>query len=116
MKIKKLMHINELAQDFLKSPRISRNGDRLYITYDYEMDSGKYSEKSICFENVKNYRHVSEQNTTADMIEAYNSIGEVVDSDWIGHELLSQGFKHYIIYFDDYGTQEIIADNFRLVE
>lgn len=116
MEIYILKKINELAQDFLKSPRVMEKNDGLLLTYDYEMDTGEYSEKSIYFENMKGYRHVSESNIKVDMIKAYNAIGEVVDSEWLSNELRSQSFKHYIIYFDEYGAYEIIAKEFQCSE
>jgi hypothetical protein len=109
-----LINIEGLAQNFLKAPRVSRNSTSLSIVYDYEMDSGAYGEKNISFEDVKDYRQVVESSVTPDMMKAYNSIGEVADSSWLDHEMKSQGYKHYIIYFDEYGAYEILAKKFQL--
>lgn len=114
MDILKLVDIKDLAQNFLRAPRISKIDDGLFITYDYEMDTGEYGEKSIIFENALDFRHISESDITPDMIKAYNSIGVVVNSDWINDRLIAETHKHYIIYFDEYGAYEIIAKNFKL--
>ena len=115
MKILVLAKIDELAQDFLKAPRIEkRNETRLGLTIDYEVDSGEYSEKSIWFDGVRNFKHTPESKVTADMVHAYNSICEVVDSDWVEDKLRKQGHKHYIIYFDGFGAFEINATSFQL--
>jgi hypothetical protein len=113
MEIIKIKNINELAQNFLKAHRVLENNNVLSITYDYEKGSGEYGEKSIYIKDTKGYRHVVESNITVDMINAYNSIGVVVDSDWISNELQFQDYKHYIIYFDEYGAYEIIAKEFQ---
>ena len=114
MNIKKLIHIEGLAQNFLKAPRVVENGSVLYVLYDFEMDTGEYTEKSISFEGVKGYRHTEESRVSPEMIETYNSIAEVVNSEWITYEMVSQGCKHYLIYFDDYGAYEVIAKSFRI--
>jgi hypothetical protein len=36
----------------------------------------------------------------------YNSIGRVTDSNWIPDDLRKEGYSHFIIYFDDYGTYD----------
>lgn len=110
--MKKLLEIKELAQDFLRSPRVTKINDKLSITYDYELDSGDYSEKSIVFINVYDYRHIIEINVTPNMIEAYNSICEVVDSTWECNEMNLRDLHHYNIYFDGFGAYEILAESY----
>lgn len=113
MKSIKLKFIEELAQEFLQAPRISRTNNGLSIVYDYEMDSGEYGEKSIFFEDVRDYRHIHEDDVKAEMIEAaYNSIVKIVDSDWLSNGMSKQGYNHFLIYFDDYGVFEVIAKSF----
>ncbi len=115
MKVRRLAHIVGQAQDFLHSPRVSRSAADLQLLYDYELvETGGYGEKGIVFKDAKDYRHVIEADVTADMLDAYNSVSEVVDSAWLTESLKSQGYKHYIIYFDEYGAYEVIAKNFRL--
>jgi hypothetical protein len=77
------------------------------------MESGQYGERSIYFDGVNDYRHVVESHVTLDMLKAYNSVAQVVDSEWISNEMRSRGLKHYMIYFDEYGAYEIIANEFR---
>ena len=113
MEIRKLLTIHDLAQNFLKAPRINNNEFGLSITYDYEMESGEYGEKTIFFEDVKDYRYTSESDVTKDILNAYNAISEVVNSTWLSRETLGKGYKHYIIYFDEYGAYEIIAKSYR---
>ena len=112
MKIIKIAEIKELAQNFQASPGIWRNEAQLKMTIDYEVSSGGYSEKFIWFEDVQNFRHIRESEVTVDVIQAYNSICEVVDSNWLEPKIREQGIKHYIIYFDGFGSYEIIAKNF----
>lgn len=114
MEIVILKEIDGLAQNFLEAPRTLMKNSTLEILYDYEMDSGDYSEKRIIFDGVEDYRHVEESNLIADMIKAYNSVAEVIDSNWLSNELISRGYKHYIIYFDEYGAYEAIAKTYRL--
>lgn len=111
--ILKLNDIKELAQNFLNSPRIEKNDSGLYLIYDYEKDDGEYSEKTIFFKNVKGFRQILENNITVDMIKAYNSVAVVIDSEWLTDEMYLQGFKHFIIYFEEYGAYEIIAKEFQ---
>lgn len=114
MEFIKLFEIEELAQDFLRSPRVSKNNDELSITYDYELDTGDYGEKSIIFINVCGYHHVDENNVTTDMIEAYNSICEVLESTWKCNEMNLRDLHHYIIYFDGYGGYEVLAKGYHI--
>lgn len=114
MEIVVLKEIEGLAQNFLEAPRTLTKDSSLEIIYDYEMESGNYGEKSITFDGVEDYRHVDESNLVADMIKAYNSIAEVIDSSWLSNELISRGYKHYIIYFDEYGAYEVLAKTYRL--
>lgn len=114
MEIIVLKEIDGLAQNFLEAPRTLMENSTLEILYDYETNSGEYSEKSILFDGVEDYKHVDESNLTVDMIKAYNSIAEVIDSTWLSNGLKSLGCKHYIIYFDGYGAYEIIAKAYSL--
>ena len=110
----KVAIIKDLAQNFLQAPRITKKGDQMIITYDYEMGSGEYSERNLYFDNVKDYRHTEENDVTAEIIEAsYNSIAKVVDSNWINQDLLLKNYNHFIIYFDEYGAYEFVAKGFR---
>lgn len=110
----KVATIQGLAQDFLKAPRITRKDSEIIITYDYEMESGEYSERNLYLEDVKDYRHIEENNTTAEIIEAsYNSIARVIDSNWLNQNLSLKDYSHFIIYFDEYGAYEFIAKGFR---
>jgi hypothetical protein len=114
MEIIVLSKIDGLAQNFLDAPRVNIKNFELEIVYDFEMDSGEYGEKVVTFHDVQDYRHTEEKNVTVDMIKAYNSIGEVTDSNWISAEKISQGYNHYIIYFDEYGAYEIVAKGFQV--
>lgn len=110
MDVIKIVSVQDLAQNFLRAPRMFKGKSDFHIIYDYEMDSGKYSEKTILFENAKDYRHVEEDDVTAEMIDAaYNSIVSLINSDWMDRALLPQGYNHYLIYFDGYGAFEVIA-------
>ena len=112
MKIEKLIEIDGLAQNFLKAPRISIIETGLNLTYDFESTTGEYIERNIFFKNAKDYRHIKEKDVITDMIKVYNSIGIVKNSEWLDEELKLQDYKHYIIYFDEYGVYEILAKEF----
>ncbi len=105
--------IKELAQDFLESPRISLEADRLTLIIDYETDQGTYGEKKIVFFDVVKYRHISEENIKPETIEAYNYICLVLDSEWLIEKNISNKYKHFMIYFDEYGIYEIIAKKYK---
>jgi hypothetical protein len=111
----KVLVIKELAQDFLKPPRVTTINHELKITYDYEMDSGEYGEKCIFFEDLYDFRHTHENSVTPEMIDAaYNSIARITNSSWLNDNLIKNGYSHFLIYFDDFGAFEIIAKNYRV--
>ncbi len=113
MIIRKQELINELAQNFLKSPRIIQEANILSIIIDYEPNEGNYSEKKIVFFDVVDYRHISEENIKPEVMEAYNYICLVLDSDWLIEKNISHKYKHFMIYFDEYGSYEIIAKKYK---
>lgn len=112
MIIQKLELIKELAQDFLESPRITFEGNILTIVIDYETEDGIYSEKKIIFYGSVENRHISEENIKPEVIEASNYICLVLDSEWLREKNISHKFKHFIIYFEEYGFYEIIAKRY----
>lgn len=113
MIIQKQKFIKELAQDFLKPPRVFHEANILSIIIDYETEKGTYSEKKIEFFDVADYRHIPEENTEPEVMEAYNYICLVIDSEWLIEKNISNRYKHYMIYFDEYGTYEIIAKKYK---
>ncbi len=113
MIIRKLEFIKELAQNFLNSPRIILEANYLAIILDYETNEGTYSEKKIVFFDVVDYRHISEENIKPEVIEAYNYVCLVSDSEWLREKYIPKKFKHFLIYFDEYGTYEVIAKKYK---
>ena len=96
-----LYRIPDLAQAFMDSPKLIRNGNDLILRYDYETEDGSYSFRDIIFVNCRSYTHQKESEVKyTNFRNAYNSIA-------------SDGTNFYI-FFDGYGLYTICADTYYL--
>ena len=96
-----LYRIPDLAQEFMDSPKLIRNGNDLILRYDYETEDGSYSFRDIIFVNCRSYTHQKESEIKyRNYRNAYNSIA-------------SDGTNFYI-FFDGYGLYTICADTYYL--
>lgn len=112
MEIRKIQIIYELAQEFMDAPRLISEEGNVILLIDYEKEKGGYSKKGIKFIDVKKYWHTPRKLVTIDMIKAYNIIAEVVDTEIISKVEKEEGYKHYLIYFDEIGAYEFIAKEY----
>ena len=116
MEISKVFDIQELAQEFMHSPKVEMSGKNAVLMYDYETESGDYKWTGITFLGVLDYWHTSESNVSEYMLEAYNALTVVKDSNWMDNskfvsciQIEDKEINHYLIYFDGYGAYEFIC-------
>ena len=115
MKLEKLFDINCSSQEFNESPQLVREGQNMILKYDYEKETGEYGWNGITFQDVVTCKITKMVCEELYIIQAYDSVAIVRESDWIkdvaksykGSDLNS--FNHYAIHFEDYGSYEFIA-------
>jgi len=126
MQIIKVKNINELSQEFMRSPFIINNLSDYILYYDFTLPDGKYDWKGISFIDTIAYRKTRGNFLNPHYMGSFNDVCIVEDSDWL-NELKSRQskdaelkyypdftFKHYIVYFEGYGTFEFIAQDVKL--
>jgi hypothetical protein len=59
---------------------IEVRGEAATLMYDYETDSGEYEWTGITFEDTLEYKHTSEKEINVYLVNAYNSVVEVKNS------------------------------------
>lgn len=115
MIIKEVYEIKELAQEFSEQPKIKIQGRDVILSYDFEQEDGEYGWKNIIFVDTISYKISKMSCVSEEAIKSYNSVSEVLQSSWLkevkDNYRGSQPFKykHFLIFFDDYGTYEFIA-------
>ena len=103
--------IKELAQEFMEAPRIIPLENHMILAYDYESETGEYFWKGILFHEVIAWCHIKESEITEYVVGSYNSISIVKDSIWKKECDAKSTSKHYLIFFDGYGTYEFLAQD-----
>lgn len=112
----------------VKGPRITRDGERLVVEYDYEHDDGSIQWARIAFDEVLYYeyrcnvccraedvlspsqiRRQDESETHAAVLELWEE--SVGSHEWQKKKGGSARFKHFTIFFDDAGSIDAIAAN-----
>jgi hypothetical protein len=115
MTVTKIFQIKELAQEFMHNPKIVEQDENVILGFDYESETGKYYWTGISFLHTIAWRHTKESSLDRYMVSSYNYVSVVNDSEWIKDysdvENL-QLYKHYLVYFDGYGSYEFISQNF----
>lgn len=117
MRMQKIYDIKELAQEFSEQPQIKIQGKDVILSYDFEQEDGEYEWKNITFVETISYKISKMSCVSEEALKSYNSVSEVLQSSWLEEIKYcfrgSQPFeyKHYLIFFDDYGTYEFIAKN-----
>lgn len=113
MKIIELFEIKELAQEFRHSPKIIKKDKDIVFMYDYETDTGAYKWTGLRFVDALSYKVTPNNRVELYMIDAYNSVTVVKDSNWIKDFESTKDenvvYSHYLVYFDDYGAYEFLA-------
>lgn len=115
MKLSIVYHIRQLAQDFIESPQIKKNDKNAVLVFDYEQESGSYAKTEIIFHDVLATKYTHESDMELYMVEAYNEIAIVGDSPWLKEfddDIAESGYKHFIVYFEEYGVYQFIAKSF----
>jgi len=119
MQVEKVYIIKELAQDFVKDPQIKTTDNNAMLIYEYEGESGDTETKGIMFNDVLASKHTTEMGMEVYMVKAYNAVSVVENSQWskeFGESITEQGYKHFIVYFDDFGAYEFLAKTFEKPE
>lgn len=115
MRVSKIFIIKELAQDFVKEPQIKTIGSNALLTYEFEGESGAIERKGITFQNVLASNFTPESGIEVYMVKAYNAVSIIENSPWpeeFSGSIIDQGYKHFIVYFDDFGAYEFLAQGF----
>lgn len=115
MKVEKLFEMEGASQEFNESPQVVNNGKSIILKYDKETENGKYTWTGITFKDAIACKITKIVCIEMYMIEAYDTVCVIKDSKWAnkvknaykGDNIFS--YKHYIIYFEDYGCYEFIA-------
>jgi hypothetical protein len=115
MKITEVYIIKELAQEFVRDPKIETVDNNAKLIYEYDGECGETETKGITFQDVLASKYTPQSGIELYMVEAYNAVSVVDDSPWLtefGVGIAEQGYKHFIVYFDDFGAYEFLAKNF----
>ncbi|KLU74976.1 hypothetical protein [Clostridium botulinum] len=115
IKVKKIKSIKGLSQEFDDSPQIVRQGRNIILKYDYEIENVGLGWHKITFTDVIASKLTKEICIELYMINAYDAISMVIESEWL--EYIQENYKgtqkfdykHYLIYFEDHGCYEFIA-------
>lgn len=103
------------SQEMQGGPQVVQQPGELLLRLDYERDTGAYEWIQIRFEGDSAHRFTPFRSCTADQIHAYDSLVEVLDSDWLkGLPSLPIGSRHFRLFFDDIGCHEVVAVDFRI--
>jgi hypothetical protein len=110
-----------LSQEFREGPVVELDRRALRLRYDYETETGEYAWQEIVFEGVEAFAFTGHSSCTADMIDAYDALVEIVDSAWVARLREAQrepapDLRHLRIYFDENGCYDIVATAFELPE
>jgi hypothetical protein len=119
MEVLKIHIIKDLAQDFANDPQIETVDNNAILTYEYVGECGEPETKSISFRDVLASKYTPESSMEMYMVKAYNAVSVVNNSPWVnefGVNITEQGYKHFIVYFDDFGAYEFLAKNFEKAE
>ncbi|HEY3423570.1 MAG TPA: hypothetical protein VGL27_02145 [Negativicutes bacterium] len=119
MKLSTVYPIKQLAQDFMESPQIKTVDKNAVLIFDYEKESGGYAQTEITFCDVLATKFIRESEMELYMVEAYNEVAIVEDSPWIkefGDNIAESGYKHFIVFFDEYGVYQFIAKSFEAAQ
>lgn len=116
MDVEKVFIIDELAQEFMHTPKVEQRGRDYILMFDFESESGSYEWTGITFKDVAKYRHTPDNMVNEDMLKAYNAVGIVKMSNWLKEESPIKKdktcYNHYLIYFDGFGAYEFLGTNF----
>lgn len=118
MEIEKVFIIDELAQDFMQTPKVEQRGRDYILMFDFESESGVYEWTGITFKDVVEYRYTTDNMVNEDMLKAYNAVGIVKMSNWFNEESAIEKekdrnhYNHYLVYFDGFGAYEFLGTNF----
>lgn len=117
MGLQKVYDIKELAQEFSEPPQIKTQGKDVILSYDFEQEDGAYGWKNITFVETISYKISKMSCVSQEALKSYNCVSEVLKSNWLDEikdsyrGSLPLEYKHYLIFFDDYGAYEFIAKN-----
>lgn len=119
MKLSTVYPIKQLAQEFMEAPQIKTIDRNAVLIYDYEKEAGGYAQTEITFKDVLATKYTRESDMELYMVEAYNEVAVVEDSPWLKDfdgNIAESGYKHFIVFFDEYGVYQFIAKNFETAE
>ncbi|MBQ4900403.1 hypothetical protein KB559_16320 [Paenibacillus sp. Marseille-P2973] len=118
MEFKSVLKINGASQEFIEAPQLIKTARRdIVLLHDYETEIGTYEWAGLTFKNTISFKVTSEDCLKEYMLGTLDTLVEVINSWWIeetknnfrGDEEFN--FKHYLIFFEDYGCYEFIAEN-----
>jgi len=102
------------SQEFSKAPQLERIGKDTQLSYDFETETGEYKIGKLIFADAVHYRVTRLVCVEPWMVKAYDAVGVVRNSTVI-QELkntfpgIVPDYKHYVVFFEDYGCHEFLA-------
>jgi hypothetical protein len=94
----------------------------LLIRFEYE-DAGRRQVLVLAFPGCRAIKQLAERFSVAASLEiAYDTLVEIRNSPWLAeledearrHRQHSPGLHHYLIYLDDFGTLDVVADRWEI--
>lgn len=106
-------------------PRVAAESGVVRIMFLFPSAEEDFNRGVVTFQGVLAYRWTAEV-AMAEYIEgAYSTVAELPDSHWLSEVqratrdkqtvatvLSGEGLHHYVVFFDDYGCYEILAQSF----
>lgn len=101
------------------------------VRYTYPSHNEDFNPASLIFEYALAYKWTGQPAATPDMLNAYDTVVEVQDSQWLreiksitrsapehlGKTSPSElNLRHYMVYFDDNGCLEVIAESVEFIK
>lgn len=121
MKPKKLFDLELVSANDSYRVAMSADGRGIVLAYDLEVAPNTFEFHKLVFAGGRAYRWTWVRLCTPDMVEAYDSVVEVLRSQWVT-EAVEQlkndpgeadhlGLHHYMVFLDEDGCYEVLAES-----
>src|SRR6266511_3380326 len=87
--------------------RIEADGPNLTAEFQYWDDADTVG--TLKFTRVVAFRFRNEPNSHGRILDAYDAVVEVTESEWLSQLQEKEGRRHFAVYFSNYGYLEVAA-------
>lgn len=114
MELDIVLDIRVRSQEFSKAPQLERVGKDTILIFDFETETGEYKIGKLIFTDAIQYKVTRLVCVEPWMVKAYDAVG-VVKNSRVVEELKNTfpgavpDYKHYVVFFEDYGCHEFLA-------